>query len=148
MSYRHTAYALDAAERLDLSARAAHVLLVIAVHADRFGVAWPSVARLAGLARRHRSNVLLALAELERAGALAVERRHGRASRYRLPILDVLSTTGSASATGAADATGSASATDQWRERYYTSGARATRTGKRTGKEQRTRAPPRAGPLP
>lgn len=61
------------------------VLVTLACHANRDGVAWPSVTTLAdetGLARR---SVITSLGVLEAAALVDVERSAGRGNRYRLP---------------------------------------------------------------
>ena len=62
-------------------------------HANAAGVAWPSLGELAArIGVSSENTVRRGLVELERMGLLAVERRAGRVSRYRLtlPALDPL----------------------------------------------------------
>jgi DNA-binding MarR family transcriptional regulator len=126
MSHEHTRFALVAGKHFHLSARAAHLLLVLAARANRSGDSYPGLDRLASDLCRHRTNVVPAVAELEAAGLIEVARRPGKANRYRVIVHDV--PTSSASATTLRSASGSASATNQYRQRYGSSSASATRT--------------------
>ena len=73
------------ARSVELDPTAAHVLLVIATHADRAGRAWPSVDTIARETRLSRATVQRALRRIEAVGAIKVEQRGGRASRYVFP---------------------------------------------------------------
>jgi DNA-binding transcriptional MocR family regulator len=91
VSYEHNRFALKAASTCDLSARAAHVLLVLAVRADASGDSHPSIDTLARDSRRNRHTIIDAIAELEAAGVLAVERRgRRRGNRYTVPTQPIL----------------------------------------------------------
>jgi hypothetical protein len=81
------AVALDPA----ISVTAKAVYLVLAVHADRHGFAFPSVTRIAVGIGRARSTVNLALNELVDAGVLRIERRwhEGRQTSNGYHLLDI-----------------------------------------------------------
>ena len=68
-----------------LDPTAAHVLLVIATHANRYGEAWPSASAIARETHLHRVTVVSALRRIEAAGVVKVEKRIGRATRYAFP---------------------------------------------------------------
>ena len=63
------------------------ILLVIAEHADRSGIAWPSVETIARLANCSGRFVKRTIAKLD-AGELVLERGggRGRSNRYRIPL--------------------------------------------------------------
>ena len=63
------------------------ILLVIAEHADRSGIAWPSVETIAHLANCSERFVKRTIAKLD-AGELVLERGggRGRSNRYRIPL--------------------------------------------------------------
>lgn len=63
------------------------ILLVIAEHADRNGIAWPSVETIARLANCSQRFVKRTIAKLD-AGELVLERGggRGRSNRYRIPL--------------------------------------------------------------
>lgn len=70
------------------STAARAVLLAVAVHANRDGIAWPSETELGRLLGLHPGNVRRHVLALERAGLLAVSRRPGRANVYRMPAVE------------------------------------------------------------
>lgn len=125
MSYEHNRYALAAAAEHKLSARAAHVLLVLAVRSDANGCCHPSINTLAADVGRNRTNVMDAIAELEAAGLLDVERRDRRVNLYTVK-------SGGADATSRHPSSGGADATIRSTvggAETRTGGADATRTG-------------------
>lgn len=76
------AYLRSALERDDASQGARLVFLVIALHANGDGDAWPKVATIARLAGMSQRTVAYRLAELEKIGLVTVHRRLGRQHRY------------------------------------------------------------------
>lgn len=84
---RHEWHSLLYDPDVGLSIPAKLVGCVLIEHADRDGVAWPSlpwIGTCAGLRSRH--TVLKGMEELERRGLLGVERRAGCVNRYRLVL--------------------------------------------------------------
>lgn len=78
--------ALNWAFASPIKGAAKSVLLALANAANDDGVAWPSTAKLAvmaGVAKRH---VVRVLVDLEAAGMVVANRRHGATSSYRLLI--------------------------------------------------------------
>jgi len=63
------------------------ILIVIAEHADKNGLAWPSVETIARLANCSARFVKQTIAKLE-SGELVIERGggRGRSNRYRIPL--------------------------------------------------------------
>ena len=63
------------------------ILVVIAEHADKNGLAWPSVETIARLANCSERFVKQTIAKLE-SGELVIERGggRGRSNRYRIPL--------------------------------------------------------------
>lgn len=63
------------------------ILLVVAEHADRNGIAWPSVETIARLANCSQRFVKATIAKLK-TGELVIERGggRGRSNRYRIPL--------------------------------------------------------------
>lgn len=76
----------------DISSTAKAVYLVLAVHADRDGFAFPSVTRIAVAVGKARSTVHAALTELQEAGVLRVEPRwvEGRQTSNGYHLLDII----------------------------------------------------------
>lgn len=83
--------ALDWAFRMPITGAAKAVLVALANLANKDGIAWPSTATIAlhaGVAKRH---VLRVLADLERRGAVKIERRNRAVSEYKLAIGTIVS---------------------------------------------------------
>lgn len=97
-----------------LSKGALMVLAVILHHRNRAtGEAFPGIDKMSRFTRMHRTSHLRAIAELERAGYLQVERQQNRANRYTVTAWPENRDlpTGSTDATGSSHTTGSAVAT-------------------------------------
>jgi DNA-binding transcriptional MocR family regulator len=71
-----------AARHWDVTPTARHVAMVIASHANRAGLAWPSLETIATETGRSRRGVVYAVRELEDAGHVTVVARTGQASEY------------------------------------------------------------------
>lgn len=92
---RHEWHSLLYDPDVGLSIAAKVVGGVLIEHANRNGVAWPSLPRLrecAGLASDH--TVLKGLRELERVGLLVIERRVGHVNRYQLVLPELTTARG------------------------------------------------------
>lgn len=89
----------EAGALAELHPSARHVLEVLAHYANRDGIAWPSVATLAGRTGHHAGTVRRARAALATAGIIAADVSAGgdprdgeTTNRYRFPVVDALST--------------------------------------------------------
>jgi biotin operon repressor len=72
-----------AARHWDVSPVARHVGSVIASHANRAGLAWPSLETIAAETGWSRRAVMKAVREIEGAGVLVVIQRTGHSSEYQ-----------------------------------------------------------------
>lgn len=79
-------FGFPAGTRLDAKAR--HVLLLLTLHANDEGVCWPGLERLAALSGLHRNTVRAAIAILEAASRIHVQRRRRRPHLFRLMPYD------------------------------------------------------------
>ena len=71
-----------AARHWDVTPTARHVAMVIASHANRSGMAWPSLETIAAETGRSRRAVVYAVREIETAGHVTVVQRMGSTSEY------------------------------------------------------------------
>lgn len=82
---------MDILQRSELSAHEKIVGIVILLHADKEGVAWPGTATLLRLTSiKRKETVFAATAGLEADGVLVRERRAGAATRYRFLPMHVI----------------------------------------------------------
>jgi hypothetical protein len=92
--YRYIRAAWKAPEAHGLKRNAAHVLLILATHADENGVCWPTVSRIAkesGMSPRSRSMIPKALTDLEKLGLMeTTPRGKGQSVQRRLLLAHLM----------------------------------------------------------